>query len=443
VGPGRKKGNCCFEQPKTQRDVGSSCHRITSGEKPTGIGRKKGGARTDYRVEKFASAPERDRRAMPRFGVLATGLNWVEHEPEGPGGSAGLTRPRLHPIPIEKKPGRRRFSLKSSRRFASLARVLGLFLMMSVETCFAQALPPVRGQYTPGVSAINSGVMPEGGLTYANYFLDYSFDKFVTARGDTVFEKGEAATFKDVNVFEWVFAKKFLGADFAVVAGVRFSSSSLTSARLGALSGGGGFADFSLQPPSLGWHFKRADFQVAYVFFAPTGRFVAGASDNIGSGFWTNSPTAGETLYLTRNKRTAFSAYQMYEFHTAQEGSNIHPGETMDLDYSLTQVLPLRKNGLLQFGVVGYGQWQTTNNGGPGVNPRDPGHYRVNAIGGTVSIALPVRKKTALGFSLFQGVLKLINRPGIFASDYGRYHVLAPPSMRAEAPLASICLTAC
>jgi hypothetical protein len=281
--------------------------------------------------------------------------------------------------------------------------VLGLLLTRNVGSCFAQALPPVRGEYTPGVSAINSGVMPKEGLTYVNYFLDYSFDKFVTARGETISEKGNAAEFKDVNVLEWVYEKKILGANFAVVAGLPFSSSSLTSLRLGAVSGGGGFADVSFQPATLGWHLKRADLQAAYVFFAPTGRFVAGASDNVGSGFWTNSPTAGETIYLTKDRRTAFSAYQMYEFHTTQKGTNIHPGQAMDLDYSFTQVLPLRKDqhALLQFGVAGYGQWQTSNNGGPGINPRDPGHYRVNAIGGAAHLSLPARK-SALGFALFK-----------------------------------------
>lgn len=59
-------------------------------------------------------------------------------------------------------------------------------------------------------------------------------------------------------------------------------------------------------------------------------------------------------IYLTKNKRTAFSAYQMYEFHSTQEGTNIHPGHTMDLDYSSTQVLPLQKDehASLQFGVA-------------------------------------------------------------------------------------------
>jgi len=142
---------------------------------------------------------------------------------------------------------------------------------------------------------------------------------------------------------------------------------------------------------------------VAYGFFAPTGRFSPGATNNTGSGYWTNSPTAGETFYLTKNKRTLFSAYQLYEFHTTQQGTNIHPGQAFNLDYSLMQILPLQEDmhTLLQFGLVGYGQWQTSNNSGPGLDPANSAHYRVNAIGGAANLILQARK-ASVGFKLFK-----------------------------------------
>jgi len=110
---------------------------------------------------------------------------------------------------------------------------------------------------------------------------------------------------------------------------------------------------------------------------------------------------AGETVYLTKNKWTSVSAYQLYEFHTIQRGTNIHPGQTFNLDYSLMQILPLPKDILLQFGLVGYGQWQTSNHRGPGVNPANPAHYRVNAIGGAANVIIPA-KKASVGFKLFK-----------------------------------------
>ncbi len=279
---------------------------------------------------------------------------------------------------------------------------VNLLLVASAGSCLAQALPPVRGVYTPGFNATNSGVMQEPGLTYANSFMDYSFDQFRPANGGIV-DQRNAAVFIEINVFEWVTKKKILGANYALAALLPFSNSSISSPTLGAIGGGGGFSDSFYQPLTLGWHFKRADIQVAYGFFAPTGRFTAGASTNTGTGFWTNSPTAGETLYLTKNKRTLFSAYQLYEFHTTQQGTNIHPGQTFNLDYSLMQILPPQKDlhTLLQFGLVGYGQWQTSNNSGPGVDPANPAHYRVNAIGGAANVVLPARN-ASVGFKLFK-----------------------------------------
>jgi hypothetical protein len=45
------------------------------------------------------------------------------------------------------------------------------------------------------------------------------------------------------------------------------------------------FCDMYVQPVDLGWHFgKRLDFNAGYSFFAPTGRYTAGATDHVGSG---------------------------------------------------------------------------------------------------------------------------------------------------------------
>jgi hypothetical protein len=106
---------------------------------------------------------------------------------------------------------------------------------------------------------------------------------------------------------------------------------------------------------------------------------------------------------MTKNKATSLSAYQFYEFHTTQRGTNIHAGRTFNLDYSLMQILPLTKDmhTRLQFGLVGYGQWQTSDNSGPEINPQNPGHYKVNALGGAANVILPA-KHVAVGFKLFK-----------------------------------------
>jgi hypothetical protein len=111
---------------------------------------------------------------------------------------------------------------------------------------------------------------------------------------------------------------------------------------------------------------------------------------------------AGETAYLTKNNATAISAFEMYEFHTTQQSTQIHPGETFDLDYSLTHTFPLQKDLSLQLGLVGYGQYQTTDKTGPNIPPAQAAaHYKVNSLGFASNVILPTRKVNA-GFKFFK-----------------------------------------
>jgi hypothetical protein len=87
----------------------------------------------------------------------------------------------------------------------------------------------------------------------------------------------------------------------------------------------------------------------------------------------------------------------MYEFHTTQEGTGIHPGQTANIDYSLTRTVRVREGTNLQFGLVGYEQWQTTGQTGPTVSVEQAAaRYRVNALGFASNVMLPARK-TSLG----------------------------------------------
>jgi hypothetical protein len=92
----------------------------------------------------------------------------------------------------------------------------------------------------------------------------------------------------------------------------------------------------------------------------------------------------------------------MYEFHGIQQGTNIHPGQTLDLDYSLTQVFPLPNDLRFQLGLAGYESWQTTNKTGPNITQQQSAaHYRVNALGFVSNVILPVRK-VSMGVKYFK-----------------------------------------
>jgi len=105
---------------------------------------------------------------------------------------------------------------------------------------------------------------------------------------------------------------------------------------------------------------------------------------------------------LTENKATALSAFQMYEFHGTQQRTMIHPGQTLNLDYSVTHSFPLRRDLRLQVGLAGYGQWQTTAKSGPSITPeQEAARYKVNGLGFATNAILPERK-VSLGIRYFR-----------------------------------------
>ena len=273
---------------------------------------------------------------------------------------------------------------------------IGIVIAVSSVCLLTQALPAraqIRGLYTPGMAATNSGVLPSAGLTYQALFQPYSFDEAKAADGRHLPGNGKASVLVDQNIFLWVSKLTVLGGTYAAMADLPVANTSLTAVRFGALAGGSGFADSYFSPFTLGWHQPRADLQAGYGFMAPTGRFSPGADDNTGGGYWGNFLTAGQTVYATASKGTAISAYEVYEFHTTQKDTDLHPGQTFDIDYSVTQMLPLThdKHTLLQLGIVGYGQYQTTDSTRPLITTTDT-PYRVNALGASAGVVLPERK---------------------------------------------------
>ena len=269
----------------------------------------------------------------------------------------------------------------------------------------------VRGVYPVGMSATNSGVTPRSGFSYSNLLAIYSRNKFRGTQGE-ILATGEQSVIMDLNSFVWVSRREILsGARFSMSATLPIANNSLTSDTQGPISGGQGFADSYYQPIILGWEKKRAAIRAAYGFLAPTGTFRVNAKDNVGSGYWTHALSSGQTIYLTQNKRTSLSAFQMYEFHTKQKGTQIHPGQTLNLDYSLMHLVPLRSKPGLQIGLAGYHQWQTTDKSGPTITPEQAAaHYRVNALGFAANLNISPRVnigvkyfKEFLNRSTFQG----------------------------------------
>jgi hypothetical protein len=254
------------------------------------------------------------------------------------------------------------------------------------------------------MSAVNSGITPEPGFTYANQLLFYSRDQVKSNDGSTLLVSGSNSVLMDLNSFIWVSRETTLGgAHYSAVATLPIAKNDLTSDVNGNISGGSAFADSFYVPLVLGWNHKRVGLRVLYGFLAPTGRFAVGANDNVGSGYWTQTVSSGQTCYLTKSKSLTLSAYEMYEFHATQEGAGTHPGDTFDLDYSMARTFAFTNGRTqLQIGVVGYEQRQTTAKTGAAITPTQSNErYAVNAIGLASGVAFP-RRKINVGVKLFE-----------------------------------------
>ncbi len=282
-----------------------------------------------------------------------------------------------------------------------MQRTLGYYAAICALLAATQARAQNRGVYPLGMSATNSGVTPDSGFTYSNQLLFYARDQSKDDQGKTLPATGLNTVVMDMNTLTWVSTNRIFGARFSAAASLPFAKNDLTSDIQGTLSGGGGFADSYYMPFILGWNAKRADVRVIYGFLAPTGRFAAGANNNVGSGYWTHALSSGQTFYLTGDKRLNFSAFEMYEFHTTQEGTGVHPGETFDLDYSLMGSIWRTTSLSLQTGAAGYEARQTTARVGPNITPEESAaRYAVNAVGFALIAAFP-KRKASLGFRYF------------------------------------------
>ena len=114
----------------------------------------------------------------------------------------------------------------------------------------------------------------------------------------------------------------------------------------------------------------------------------------------------------------------MYEFHTVQEGTDIHPGQTANIDYSVARTFRVKDDTQLQLGLIGYGQWQTTDKTGPTISAAEAGaRYQRQCAG------LRVERRAAgaegePGPEVLQGILEPIDVSGLHTADRRRGHVL-------------------
>ena len=112
-----------------------------------------------------------------------------------------------------------------------------------------------------------------------------------------------------------------------------------------------------IRPLDLGWHTKRADVTAGFQFYAPTGRYERGGSDNIGKGMWTYEPFVGTTVFFDEKRTFSLATTAFWEFHGKKKDTDVKVGQILTLEGGLGKSF---LGGGLIIGAAYYAQWKLT-----------------------------------------------------------------------------------
>jgi hypothetical protein len=221
----------------------------------------------------------------------------------------------------------RRFRFRCPRAACSALVLIGLFVLPR----------PASAQYAgnnfKGDFGVNSGSQPAPGFYVGIPFAQWNADEVKDSDGNTL--SGQFAGF-DLRVVPptiiGVTPRKFLGANYGFMVAIPWSTVWPERATQQVGEPDWGFNDLYVVPLYLGWHTPRADFVAGYGFYAPTGRYEAGADDNVGLGMWSHEIQAGTTVFLDSAKKLSVATTTYFEMHANKKDQDLKVGNLLTLE---------------------------------------------------------------------------------------------------------------
>jgi hypothetical protein len=206
--------------------------------------------------------------------------------------------------------------------------------------------PPAFAQYMGsnfhGDFGVNSGSQSGPGFYFALPFAQWNADHVKDAGGNAVLD-GQFQGFDMRAVFPTmivVTSKKLLGANYGFMVAPPFSTIRPERATLEPVEPDWDFNDTYVVPLYLGWHTSRADFVAGYGFYAPTGKYEAGASDNVGLGMWSHEVQGGATVYLDTAKKFSAATTGFLEMHSNKKDQDLNVGNLLTLEGGVAYNVP-------------------------------------------------------------------------------------------------------
>lgn len=215
-----------------------------------------------------------------------------------------------------------------------------------------------EGHYVTGVEGLQGSSVPPAGNYYLGYLVHYDINSF-RAPNDAKLQ-GDGKVTALVNRFVKITDTKLLGADYGFETIIPVIRTSLDIKAAALNDSDSGVGDVYLGPLVLGWHGPQWD------AVAAAGLWLDTASHNTpvaaGKGYKSTMLTGGVTYYFDPAKSISGSALFRFERH-GKNDAGIRPGNQLSLEWGVGKNL-----GAYQLGVVGYSQWQLSEDSGPGAN---------------------------------------------------------------------------
>ncbi len=280
-------------------------------------------------------------------------------------------------------------SWRSALVFLSTLMAFTIF----ANPALGQVVSPLQaGHYSPNLQNIRDMSNPPSGLFILWYNAYFSSDKYIDRDGNEfssidlsqiwdglpdISVDVDLKGFTTVPAVFWASGFEILGgAKYLAGASLSFISADATilTERPGIgiidtlvtreITGkNSGFGDLFLAPLGLSWALDRLDLTVLYGFYAPTGRYEAGATDNLGLGFWTHQFQGYGYFYPVPNKSTAIMLGLTYELNGTVKDTDLKPGNRFTLEWGVSQYL----SEAFEVGVHGGHNWQVGDDTGEDV----------------------------------------------------------------------------
>lgn len=256
------------------------------------------------------------------------------------------------------------------------------------------ALAQLNGFNIKGDQGLKAGSQAPPGIYYGAPFYWYGTDTIKNQDGRTFSTTGDLNMFLGGPLVNVVTTKKMLGGTYGFMAVVPLANVRIELPRLDN-DPSPGISDLYVQPFNLGWHTNRADVLAGYGFFAPTGRYTAGADDNTGLGMWGHEVFAGTTVFFDEKKAWHAATTGALEFHSGKQESEAEVGSLLTLEGGFGRDFLM---GAARVGLVYYAQWKLTDDTLTGLPALIfQGKNRVAGLGPEVSIPIAT-KQTVYGF---------------------------------------------